>query len=92
MANNIKGPVWELDTTGVIFKQAVEVQGFVFKPGSAADNVILHDASGNTIIDWTATDSVAVTPQIGMMLSRPIMIQGITLDTLDGGKLLVYTS
>lgn len=91
MANNIKGKVWLLDTTGVISRDPVYVTGFVFVPAAADDAVVIKDSAATVILDIKAA---AGTPekQIVVMFGQPKWFEGMQLTTLTASaKIYVYT-
>ena len=90
MANNVTGPVWNLDTAGVVTTKPVTILGFVYKPAANSNHIVVKDNSGNIIIDWLASNSIAANPQIGLTLPQAKTFQGLNVDTIDGGNLFVY--
>ena len=92
MANSTTGSIWALDTAEAVSTNPVTIMGFVYKPAANSDDIILKDSTGMVILDWDASADITLTPQIGVMFPKPKTYNGLTVDTIDGGVLYVYTA
>ena len=93
MANNFSGRPWILDTPGVITTDRVRVGKIRWdaEGASAGDNVVLSRADGRVF--WSATASAAnFTTESDQFDGLAGDCQGMTLTTINSGKLYVYCS
>jgi hypothetical protein len=93
MANTILGKVWLLDTAAVLVQnQPVIITGFLFKPNTTDDQVVVKDDSGIVYLDLKANHTTAEL-QIPFLFGTPQTFMGFNLATLTASaKLYVYLS
>lgn len=94
MANDISGRQWLLDTPlafgnagSVLWKGNVKVAHFEFSKYAAQGNkAIIKDQNGKVV--WSVTGSADLSE---IRSSKVGWVNGLCLDTLDSGVVIVYT-
>lgn len=84
MANDLTGPVWKIDTVGVLAAKLVHVRGirWVSKSATAGDDVEIKDASGRVI--WASVASGSNYVEADNALRA---VYGFEVTVLDSGTL-----
>jgi hypothetical protein len=93
MANNTAHNPWILDTAGVATANPVSVSQFQWQPVAQNDDLEVTHADGITI--WKVRATAAGSNDEGYALesivfSHPVSCSGLTVKTIDSGKLYVY--
>ncbi len=94
MANILTTNPIQLDTTGATsaLARSLLIAGIIWDSGDSGavgDNCVIHSESAGTNVIWRATLDVAK-KTILFAPSRPTLVIGLYLTTLDNGLVLVY--
>ena len=85
MSNSIVGPVWVLDTVGVVATGVIRIERIAWKNATTLDHTAkITDGDGNTIWEDFAAGAT-------YCVSEPVRreVTGLTVSTLSSGKLYV---
>jgi len=74
--------VWEIDETGEVTTQGLEIQHIYFIPGSAGDQLVITDDDDNPVIHLWA-DPGAANPKF-IPFVPPLKLPGLKIATLSG--------
>lgn len=89
MSNTTKGPIWVLDTVGAVTARTLRIERISWKNASALNHTCkLVDSYGKTVFEDFASGATYNNP--GEPIGRAV--DGLTVETLDSGKLYVVLS
>lgn len=93
MANKTTANPWILDTAGLVTTRPIRVSKLRWNPAAANNDLIVTDADGNEIWNVRAITSSSNMESVGaeeMNFSPPFVFSGLTIHTIDAGKVYVY--
>lgn len=89
MANETKGPIWILDTPGAVSARQLRIERISWKNATTLNHTCkVVDMYGKTVFEDFASGSTYNNP--GEPIGRAV--DGLTVETLDSGKLYVVLS
>jgi hypothetical protein len=74
MANDISGPVWRIDTAPFTYKYPVKITNLNITDATAADHVVITQANGKPLVDFTANAS-----ELDYRIGGLLWVQGISI-------------
>lgn len=88
-ANDLDNKPIIFDTAGATsaITENVTVQTIVWYGASSTDDIVLHDASGGSVVFQSI---FASEPQVVYFGPNGVSFKGLYLTTIDGGELLIY--
>ena len=86
MGNSATGAVWTLNTVPFSYLYPVKVENLNITDCTASDHVVIKDAAGRTLVDFTATSS-----ELQYRVGKLGWVNGIVITTGGLGTSAVVT-